>query len=70
MTYRCIRHGTPDVIARVEKGEVMDPGGYYFRIAPLFETAATRYAWLNNVVAIGIGHRGADGPVYSISDVL
>jgi Protein of unknown function (DUF3237) len=70
MTYRGIRHGAPDVIARVEKGEAVDPGDYYFRIAPLFETAATQYAWLNNVVAIGIGHRRADGPVYSIFEVL
>jgi len=70
MTYRGIRHGSPDVIARVEKGEAVDPGDYYFRIAPLFETAATQYAWLNNVVAIGIGDRRADGPVYSIFEVL
>ena len=69
-TYRGIRHGAPDVITRVEKGEAVDPGDYYFRIAPLFETAATQYAWLNNVVAIGSGHRRADGPVYSIFEVL
>jgi Protein of unknown function (DUF3237) len=70
MTYRGIRHGAPNVIARVEKGEAVDPGDYYFRIAPLFETAAPPYAWLNNVVAIGLGHRRADGPVYSIFEVL
>jgi len=70
MTCRGIRHGAPDVIARVEKGEAVEPGDYYFRIAPLFETAATQYAWLNNVVAIGIGHRRVDGPVYSIFEVL
>jgi hypothetical protein len=70
MTYRGIRHGAPDVIARVEKGEAIDPGDYYFRIAPLFETAATQYAWLNNIVAIGIGHRRADGATYSIFEVL
>jgi hypothetical protein len=70
MTYRGIRHGAPDVIARVEKGEAIDPGDYYFRIAPLFETAATQYAWLNNIVAIGIGHRCADGATYSIFEVL
>ena len=70
MNYRGIRHGAPDVMARVEKGEAVDPGDYYFRIAPLFETAATQYAWLNNVVAIGIGHRRADAPVYSVFEVL
>jgi hypothetical protein len=70
MTYRGIRHGTPDAIGRLEKGEVIDPQSYYFRIAPLFETESARYAWLNNVVAIGIGHRFADGPVYSVFEVL
>jgi uncharacterized protein DUF3237 len=70
MTYRGIRQGAPDVIARLEKGEAVDPAGYYFRIAPLFETAAPGYAWLNNVVAIGIGHRRAGGATYSIFEVL
>jgi hypothetical protein len=64
MTYRGIRHGPPDIIGRLEKGETVDPDEYYFRVAPLFETAATQYAWLNNVVAAGIGHRPADGHVY------
>jgi hypothetical protein len=44
-----IRQGARDVIARVEKGETVDPADYYFRIAPLFQTAAPGYAWLNNV---------------------
>lgn len=70
MTYRGLRHGPSDVIARLERGESVDPTDYYFRIAPLFETAATQYNWINNVVAIGIGHRQADGPVYSVFEVL
>lgn len=70
MTYRGIRQGAPDVIARLEKGEAVDPAGYYFRIAPLFETAAPGYGWLNNVVAIGIGHRRAGAATYSIFEVL
>jgi Protein of unknown function (DUF3237) len=51
MTYRGIRHGAPDVIARLERGETVDPGDYYFRVAPVFETAATQYTWLNNVIS-------------------
>lgn len=70
MTYRGIRQGPTDAIARLEKGELIDPASYYFRIAPLFETATPRYAWLNNVVGIGVGHRFAEGPVYSIFEVL
>ena len=70
MTYRGIRQGPPDVMARLGKGEVVDPESYYFRIAPLFETAAPQYAWLNNLVALGIGHRVAEGPIYSVFEVL
>lgn len=70
VTYRGIRQGPPDAIARLEKGEVVDPASYYFRIAPLFETEASQYKWLNNVIAIGIGHRVADGPIYNVFEVL
>ena len=70
MTYRGVRHGPPGVIARLEKGEVVDAAEYYFRIAPLFETASEEYSWINNIVAIGIGQRRADGPIYSVFEVL
>jgi hypothetical protein len=50
--------------------EVVDPTSYYFRINPLFETAAAQYDWINRVVGVGIGHRTADGPVYSVFEVL
>jgi uncharacterized protein DUF3237 len=43
MTHRCIRHGPPDIIARLEKGDVVDPATYYLRVAPTFETAAAKY---------------------------
>jgi len=70
MTYRGIRHAAPDVIARIDKGEVVDPASVYFRTAVLFETAAPQYDWLNHVVAVGIGHRRADGPVYNVFELL
>jgi hypothetical protein len=70
MTYRGLRHGPADVIERVERGEVVDPDSYYFRINPLFETAAPQYEWINRVIAVGIGHRLAEGPVYSVFEVL
>jgi hypothetical protein len=43
MTYRAIRYGPPDVLARIERGEVVDPKSYYFRLNPLLETANARY---------------------------
>jgi len=70
MIYQGIRHGPADVIVRIDKGETVDPESYYFRINPLFETAAPKYEWINRVVAIGIGHRQADGPIYSVFEIL
>ena|SRR5580700_11370306 len=70
MTYRGLRHGPAEVVAKIEKGEVVDPASYYFRINPLFETASPKYDWINRILAIGIGHRRADGPIYSVFEVI
>ena len=70
MTYRGLRHGPQDVLTKIEHGEIVDPARYYFRIAPMFETASTKYDWINRLVAVGSGHRLADGPVYSVFEVL
>jgi hypothetical protein len=51
------RHGPPEVMARVAAGEEVDPAQYYFRAAPLFETAAPQYAWLNTILAMTSGMR-------------
>jgi Protein of unknown function (DUF3237) len=70
MTYQGVRHGPAEVVERIEKGEVVDPTTYYFRTNPVFETASQKYDWINRIIAIGIGHRRADGPIYSIFEVL
>ena len=70
MTYRGIRAGSPDVLARLANGDPVDPDEYYFRINPLFDTAESKYDWLNRVVAIGGGHRLPEGPIYSVLEIL
>jgi hypothetical protein len=70
MTYRGVRHGPPEIIKRLERGEEVDPASYYFRISPMFETAAATFEWLNRILAVGIGHRQPDGPVYSVFEML
>ena len=69
MTYGGIRHGPPDVIARIARGEEPDPASYYFRITATFATSAPSYDWLNRIIAIGIGHRLAGGPVYNVFEI-
>ena len=70
MMYQGVRHGPADVIARLESGETVDPKSYYFRTTTSFQTSAPQYDWLNRVIGLGIGHRLADGPIYSIFELL
>jgi hypothetical protein len=70
MTYTCLRAGSPSVIEKLDKGEEVDPGSYYFRMNPIFETSSKKYDWMNRIIAVGTGVRLADGPVYSIFEIL
>jgi hypothetical protein len=70
MTYTGIRHGPPDVMARIAKGEAVDPADYYFRTNASFTTSDARYDWLNRILAIGTGHRIPTGPVYNLFELL
>lgn len=70
MTYTVLRAGPPDVMAALDRGEAPDPSTYYFRMSPFFETGAKQYDWLNRIICVGIGNRLADGPVYSVFEVL
>jgi hypothetical protein len=70
MTSFGLRHGPPDVLAALARGEDVDPSKYYFRTAPRFETSAPQYAFLNRMIAISSGDRRASGPIYTIEEVL
>jgi hypothetical protein len=70
MTFQGLRHGPPDAIAALGRGEVVDPKTYYFRTLPRFETSAERYAFLNRILAVGVGEARADGAVHSIDEIL
>src|SRR5215468_3750007 len=65
-----LRHGPPDVIAAIGRGETVDPATYYFRTTPRFETGHPAYAFLNRMVTVASGDRRADGPIYTIHEVL
>jgi hypothetical protein len=65
-----LRHGPPEVIAAFGRGETVDPSTYYFRTTPRFETAHPAYSFLNRLIAVATGDRRADGPVYTIHEVL
>lgn len=70
MRYSGVRHGPPEVNARLSRGEPVDPSEYYLRTAIFFETGSPRYAWINNLVAIGVGERLPNGAAYTIYEVV
>jgi hypothetical protein len=53
--YAGMWHGRLEVMARLAQEETVDSSKYYFRIAPLFETRAERYTWINKIMAVGAG---------------
>jgi hypothetical protein len=70
MHYTGIRHGSPEVMARIASGEVVAPTEYYLRNSPYFETSAPKYDWLNRIVAVGVGRRMPDHAVYDVFEIL
>ncbi len=54
-----LRHGPPDVMERLARGDSIDPGQYYFRTAMRFETANASLDWLNRILAVARGAREA-----------
>lgn len=71
MTYKGLRHGPADVMAKLAAGEVVDPSLLYFRTTPFFETAADgKYAWLNKSCFVSTGRREPSGPIYRVFEVL
>src|SRR6266487_6242740 len=49
---------------------VRNDANHYFRTLPRFETAAPKYAFLNRLLAVGIGEGHRDGPVHTIEEIL
>jgi hypothetical protein len=70
ISYRGVRHGPPEVMARIARGEQVAHSEYYLRTTLVFETASPKYDWLNRVVAVGAGRRGATGVIYDVFEVL
>ena len=54
-----LRHGPPDVLAALARGENVDPSLYYFRTVMRFETSDPAVDWLNRILALARGQREA-----------
>jgi hypothetical protein len=70
MTSFGLRHGPPEVIEALARGEKVDPSSYYFRTTPRFDTGHPKYGFLNRLLAVSTGDRRAQGPIYTIDEIL
>lgn len=52
-----IRHGPPEAMQRLQRGEFVDPSLIYFRSCPRFETAVPECAWLMQHLYVATGAR-------------
>ncbi|MFC4312001.1 DUF3237 domain-containing protein [Steroidobacter flavus] len=69
-TYTGRRGGSPEVVARIHRGELIAPGEDYYRIVGSFEAPTTTLGWLNDIMIVGTGRRERDAAVYEIYEVL
>ncbi|MGH2889634.1 MAG: DUF3237 domain-containing protein [Solirubrobacteraceae bacterium] len=67
VTSRGLRHGPPEVMARLLAGESPDPASYRFRTAVAFEAAEE--SWVNHVLAICSAVRLPDAVLLDIYEV-
>jgi hypothetical protein len=61
---RGVRHGSPEVLARLGRGEDVDASEYTFRTSTQIETAAPALDWLNKGIFISVGGRQPGGVIY------
>lgn len=67
---RGVRHGPPEVLQRLNRGEHVDPRSYYFRSIATFETSSEECAWLTCAIILGVGERYPDKVVLRFWELL
>jgi hypothetical protein len=65
-----LRHGPPEVMLRLSRGETVEPGLYYFRTVMRFETSDPRLIWLNRILALARGIREPRAVRLDVYEVL
>lgn len=63
---RGVRHGSPEVLERLARGEDVDPSEYTFRTATQIQASELALDWMNDSVFIGVAARETSGVIYEI----
>jgi hypothetical protein len=71
VTNRGLRHGPPEVIEKLARGEAVDPSLYYFRTSAELEAPLdSKHAWLNRALFIGVAQRTASAAIVKFHELL
>ena len=64
-----LRHGPPEAMERLRRGEPVDPALIYFRTAVKFETSDEELGWLTRHIFVCSGSRQPDRVLISIYQI-
>lgn len=71
VTNRGLRHGSPEVMARLGRGEAVPAAQYYFRTTAEFEApTGSQFEWMNRALFIGMAERQANAAVVRFYQLL
>ena len=70
VTSQGYRHGAPEILAALARGDDVDPGKYFFRTVMRFESGAPYLEWLNKTIALASAERKARKVLLSAYRVL
>lgn len=70
VTNKGLRHGSPEVLARIASGEDVDPSEYYFRTIMRFETVGKDLDWLSRSIGIAKAKRSGGDVIFVVSSLL
>ena len=70
MHWKGLRRVPKDVIDRLHRNETVDPGSYYFRATPYFETGSEKYGWMNCICAVATGSVATNARTLDVFQVL
>jgi hypothetical protein len=65
-SYRGIIDASPEALRALAGGETPDQDEYSFYTAPMFQTSAPDYHWLNRILAVGVGSLFPGGVSYRV----
>jgi Protein of unknown function (DUF3237) len=65
-----LRRASADDVAKLVRGEAVDPARVYFRCVPRFEVENPALVWLTHSIFIGSATRSPDGVELSFYEVL